>query len=102
DPWSIVVDQQGNRYLNESESYIDFGHHMFERDQKSPAIPSWMVLDHRHTTHFLNSTLLIPGAAKKLEAKGELVVANTVEELADKMKVDKDVFLATVERFNEF
>lgn len=102
DPWSIVVDQQGNRYLNESESYIDFGHHMFERDQKSPAIPSWMILDHRHTTHFLNSTLLIPGASKKLEAKGELVIANTIEELASKMKVDKDIFLATVERFNEF
>jgi len=102
DPWSIVVDQQGNRYLNESESYVDFGHHMFEHDKKAPAIPSWMVLDHRHTTHFLNSTLMMPGAEKKLIADGELVVAKTLEELAEKMGVDKDTFLATVERFNGF
>ncbi len=102
DPWSIVIDQQGNRYLNESESYIDFGHHMFERDKTVPAIPSWMILDHRHSTHFLNNALLVPGAAKKLLAKGELVIADTLEELAEKMSVDKETFFATIERFNEF
>lgn len=102
DPWSIVVDQQGNRYLNESESYIDFGHHMLERDKTTPAIPSWLILDHRHTTHFLNNALLVPGAAKKLEAKGELIIADTIEELAKKMEVDETVFFATIDRFNEF
>lgn len=102
DPWSIVVDQKGERYLNESESYIDFGHHMLERDKKSPAVPSWLVLDRRHVKSFLNSTLAVPGAAKKLRQKGELVEAKTIEELADKMNVDKATFLATVERFNQF
>lgn len=102
DPWSIVVDQKGNRYLNESESYIDFGHHMLERHKQTPAVPSWMVLDHRHTTHFLNSTLMIPGAKQKLIDQGEVVVADTIEELAEKMGVDKPTFLATVTRFNEF
>lgn len=102
DPWSIVIDQQGNRYLNESESYIDFGHHMFERDKTVPAIHSWMILDHRHSTHFLNNALLVPGAAKKLLAKGELVIADTLEELAEKMNVDKETFFATIARFNEF
>lgn len=103
DPWSIVVDQKGNRYLNESESYIDFGHHMLEHDKKtSAAIPSWMILDHRHSTHFLNSSLMVPGARKKLLAAGELVEAETIEELADAMKVDTAVFLATIERFNGF
>lgn len=102
DPWSIVVDQSGNRYLNESESYIDFGHHMLERNKHTPAVPSWIVYDHRHTTHFLNSALMIPGAKKKLKKMGELVTADTVEELAEKMKVDKKTFLATVERFNQF
>lgn len=104
DPWSMVVDQDGNRYLNESESYVDFGHHMLEHDKKNKgkAIPSWLVVDHRHTTHFLNSSLLIPGAKQKLLDKGELVEAETVEELADKMGVDKGTFLTTVERFNDF
>src|SRR5690606_2693558 len=102
DPWSIVVDQTGQRYLNESESYIDFGHHMLERDKTTPAIPSWLILDHRHTTHFLNSTLMIPGAVKKLTAKGELVEAKTIEALAEKMGVEVATLRATVDRFNEF
>lgn len=102
DPWSIVVDQEGSRFLNESESYIDFGHHILEHNKKTPALPSWIIFDHRHTTHFLNSFLVIPGAKKKLEEMGELVKGDTLEELAEKMKVKKDVFDATIERFNEF
>ena len=104
DPWSIIVDQKGSRYFNESESYVDVGHHMLEHNKmtKGKAIHSWMVLDKRHSQHFLNSTLAIPGAKKRLLAKGELVIADTLEELADAMKVDKDTFIATVHRFNEF
>lgn len=103
DPWSIVVDQQGNRYLNESESYIDFGHHMLEHNKEVPCIPSWLVLDHRHTTHFLNTVfILTPGAKKKLKKAGELVEAKTLPELAEKMGVNKEVFLETIKRFNEF
>lgn len=104
DPWSMVVDQTGERYLNESESYVDFGHHMLERDKKTAgkALPSWLVTDHRHATHFLSSALMIPGAKKKLIEQGELVEATTLAELAEKMKVDAKTFLATTERFNAF
>lgn len=102
DPWSIVVDQKGERYLNESESYIDFGHHMLEHHKETPAIPSWLILDHRHSTHFLNSALMVPGAKKKLLAAGELVTAETLDELAEKMQVEKEVFFNTVDRFNQF
>lgn len=104
DPWSIVIDQLGNRYLNESESYVDFGHHMLEHDKKTDgkAIPSWLVSDHRHDTHFLSSALMMPGAKKKLTEQGEYVEADTLEELAEKMGVPKDAFLETIKRFNEF
>ena len=104
DPWSIVVDQIGNRYLNESESYVDFGHHLLEHDKKTggKALPSWLVSDHRHTTHFLSSGLIIPGAKKKLMAQGELIEAKTLAKLADKMGVDKEAFLATVKTFNGY
>jgi len=104
DPWSIVVDQIGNRYLNESESYVDFGHHLLEHDKKTDgkALPSWLVSDHRHTTHFLSSGLIIPGAKKKLMAQGELVEAKTLAKLAEKMGVDKEAFLSTVKTFNGY
>lgn len=102
DPWSIVVDQKGHRFLNESESYIDFGHHILERNKIVPAIPSWIIFDHRHTTHFLNSALMVPGAKKKLAKMGELVEAHTLSELAKLMEVDKATFDGTIERFNQF
>jgi len=104
DPWSLVVDQNGSRYLNESESYVDFGHHLLEHDKKTggKALPSWLVSDHRHTTHFLDSGLMIPGTKKKLEAMGEFIEAKTLAELAKKMGVDTAVFHATIERFNKF
>jgi len=104
DPWSLVVDQNGSRYLNESESYVDFGHHLLEHNKKTKgkALPSWLVSDHRHTTHFLDSGLLLPGAKKTLLAKGELIEAKTLAELAKKMGVDKAVFGATITRFNTF
>lgn len=98
-PHSIVVDQEGNRYLNESESYIDFGHHMLERNRTVPAIPSWLVTDHRHTRRYLN-TYTLTGKKYMIQA-GELVEAETLEELARKMGTDTSVFLETVQRFNE-
>lgn len=53
-------------------------------------LPSWLVTDHRHTTHFLNPGLMVPGVTKKLLAKGELVQADTLDELAAKMGVEKN------------
>lgn len=99
-PYSIVVDQKGNRYLNESESYVDFGHHMLEHNKKAPAIPSWLITEKRHSKRYLNTFTLT--ARKQLIKNGDFVIADTLEELADKIGLDKETFLSTVERFNEF
>jgi 3-oxosteroid 1-dehydrogenase len=59
-------------------------------------------MDHRHVTHFLNATLILPGAKDTFLKSGELIEAETIEALAQKMKIDKSVFKDTVERFNRF
>lgn len=100
DPFSIVVDQTGQRYLNESESYIDFGHDLLARDGVVPANPSWLVMDARHRRRYMFSALLVGG--KKLFAEGIAVKADTLDGLAEGMGVDRETFLATVERFNGF
>jgi 3-oxosteroid 1-dehydrogenase len=100
DPFSIVVDQTGQRYLNESESYIDFGHDLLARDGIVPANPSWLVLDARHRRRYMFSALLVGG--KRLFAEGIAVKADTLNGLAEAMGVDRETFLATVERFNGF
>ncbi|WP_127791808.1 FAD-binding protein [Agromyces sp. LHK192] len=100
DPFSLVVDQSGQRYLNESESYIDFGHHLLERDRTVPANPSWLITERRHAQRYLAPAGLIGGKAMRTE--GIIVEAPTLDELAEKIGLDRDTFRATISRFNGF
>ncbi|MGA1836939.1 FAD-dependent oxidoreductase [Herbiconiux sp. 11R-BC] len=99
-PFGIVVDQSGSRYLDESESYIDFGHEMIERNKTVPAIHSWLVLDHRHRQRYLFASLLIGG--KRMRAAGTVVTAATLDELARAIAIEPAALRATVNRFNGF
>ncbi|MBB2941355.1 3-oxosteroid 1-dehydrogenase [Actinoplanes lutulentus] len=96
-PYSIVVDQQGDRYTNESASYIDFGHAMLER---SNAIPSWLILDTRHRRRYLFNAFLT--GTKKLRSAGIVRSAATLEELAGVLSIEPARLRATVDRFNGF
>ena len=98
DPFSVVVDQSGARYLNESESYIDFGHHLLERDRTTPANHSWLVVERRHRQRYMFGAMLMAG--KAMRENGISVTAGTLDELGAKMGVDPDTFRATIKRFN--
>jgi 3-oxosteroid 1-dehydrogenase len=100
-PYSLIVDQTGQRYMNESESYIDIGHDMLARDRVAPAIPSWLVTDRRHGRRYLN-TFLIGAGGRWARENGSVVQAPTLEELADALGIDRVVLRATIERFNGF
>lgn len=97
-PYSIVVDSSGQRYVNESTSYIDFGHAMLERDKTVPAIPSWLVMDARARKKYLFSVM----GVKKLRANGQYVTADTLDDLARLLHMDPATLRATVQRFNGF
>lgn len=97
-PFTIVVDQDGRRYVNESTSYVDFGHAMLADPDRR--MPSWWVLDARHGRRYLNNAFLT--GSKKFFEEGLAVRADTLAELATKMGVQPDVFKATVQRFNGF
>ncbi|WP_326999804.1 FAD-dependent oxidoreductase [Dactylosporangium sp. NBC_01737] len=99
-PFSIVVDSAGDRYTNESASYIDFGHAMLERDRTVAAIPSWLILDVRHRRRYLFNAFL--QGTKQLRAKGIVRSAATIEELATGLGMQPARLRATVERFNDF
>ncbi|WP_082099064.1 FAD-binding protein [Demequina iriomotensis] len=98
-PHSIVVDQEGSRYVDESTSYVDFGHAMLERGLERTN-HSWMVLDVRFGRKYLNNAFL--AGKKALFEEGVAVKADTLEELAEKMGVDKATFKASIQRFNAF
>ncbi len=99
-PFSIVVDSGGERYVNESVSYIDFGHAMLERDKVVPAIPSWLILDVRHRRRYLFNAFLT--GTKKLREAGIVRSAPTLAELATLIGVPPTTLQATVARFNGF
>lgn len=98
-PHSIIIDAQGNRFANESESYVDLGHHMFEHFETVPGT-CWMVTDARHTRRYLRSYAMDPKAVKAMEEKGTIVKAATLPELARRIGVPAGALVATVARFN--
>ncbi len=102
-PHSIVVDQNGVRYMNEAGSSIEFVRRMLAHRKDAPTVPSWMIFD----TQYLRNYMLagsMPGLKKpqnwfdeKFLRKGE-----TLEALAAACGIDATNLKASVERFNGF
>lgn len=102
-PHAIVVDQQGQRFMNEAQSYVELSRRLLERDKLSPAVPSWVVVDSKyHKDYMLVGTM--PGSPKPQAwfDAGFLRKGDTVEELARACGMDPRTLRATVERFNGF
>ena len=98
-PHGIIVDAQGRRFANESESYVGLGHHMLEHDKDGDF---WLVTDKIHALKYLRNYMLDPSGAKALKAEGVLHKEDTIEELAVSIGADPEVLRETVERFNGF
>ncbi len=99
-PYTLMVDSHGERFANESESYVDLGHHMLERD--GGVGPYWLVADARNARRYLRTFAMDPRVNKAMAKAGIMVKAGTLAELADGMDVDPARFRATIERFNGF
>lgn len=99
-PYSILVDSAGRRFANESESYVDLGHHMLEHDGAQG--PYWLILDRRYTKRYFLTFAVDPGANKKMVEQGIKVTAPTIAELAAKTGMDAGSLTAEIERFNGF
>lgn len=101
DPFSIMVDQEGRRFVNESTSYVDVGHAILEHNKSVPTIPCWLIVDRRHRRRYVFNGLLM-AKAEDLKAAGIMAEADTIEALAEKLTMDPAVLRATVDRFNGF
>ena len=99
-PFSLVVDAAGKRFLNESESYVDFGHHMLENNRRVPGTPAWLVFDARHGRRYLFNALL--QGRRDWKKQGLLLQDASLAGLAQQMGVPPEALQATVERFNGF
>lgn len=102
-PHSIIVDQLGQRYFNESESYTDAGHAIFKRQKETDkAIPSWLIMESRHRNKYLFGDMLPRMTPKEVIDSGFFIKADSIEELAEKCGIDEKGLKETIARFNEF
>lgn len=94
----LVVDQNGERYANESLPYDQMGRQM----AADPArIPSYVIFDATSMGH-LPAIAIPEGDPEHHLASGTWHRADSLEELAAEIGVPADALAATVQRFNGF
>lgn len=100
-PHSIVVDQSGQRYMNEAGSYMAFIQNMVKRNEAVPSLPSWWIVDEQYMKNYMFCATMA-GSEKPAEwyDSGFLKRADSIAELAKLIDVDPETLTATVDRFN--
>ena len=103
-PGSIIVNQAGQRYMNEALPYVEAVHEIYKGQETGVGhVPSWMVIDQRYRNRYLFAGLMprqpFPGRWYKM---GTVKKASSIEALAAEIDVPADALSATVERFNRF
>ncbi|MCB0995516.1 MAG: FAD-binding protein [Acidimicrobiales bacterium] len=99
-PSSIIVNRKGQRFANEALPYNDFpkawGRYDTERVEFPNAIPGFLIFDQavRDSQQLLS---MHPGEPNP----GWVAVADSIAELAERVGIDPDGLVATVERYNE-
>lgn len=102
-PHAILVDQSGQRYMNEGGSYELYCETMRKRNETVPAIPSWAILDAQYVEKYKVGDKFIDKSIPSgwLEG-GYLHKAETIRGLAANINVDPVQLSETVERWNGF
>ncbi|MGV9709087.1 3-oxosteroid 1-dehydrogenase [Gordonia sp. NPDC003424] len=107
-PGTFMVNERGERFMNESLPYVEAVHQMYGGDfgqGSGPGenVPAWLVFDQTCRNRYLfagvNARQPLP---KKWFESGVVVKAGSIRELADKMGVPADALSNTTERFNGF
>lgn len=97
-PHAILVDQAGERFCNESGSYMEIGERMYERG----AIPAWVILDQHHRDNYPWGRANPGQTIKAWLTSGYMKKADTLAELAKLCGIDPQGLERTVARFNGF
>jgi 3-oxosteroid 1-dehydrogenase len=103
-PGSMIVNQAGQRFMNEALPYVEAVHEIYEGEASGIGhVPAWMVVDQRYRNRYIFAGLSprqpFPGRWYK---HGTVKKAATIEALAAEIDVPADALKATLERFNGF
>jgi 3-oxosteroid 1-dehydrogenase len=103
-PGSIIVNQAGQRFMNEALPYVEAVHEIYKGEATGVGhVPAWMVIDQRYRNRYLFAGLSprqpFPGRWYK---HGTVKKAATLDDLAAEIDVPVAALRETVDRFNGF
>lgn len=102
-PNMIIVDQQGNRFIDEPTPYHEFVDVMYAHEKEVGTVPSWLLLDKKAKQRYIFAGLFPGQDFPQAYYDNNIVLsAPTITELAQKMDVPADSLQQTIERFNGF
>ena len=101
-PHGMVVDKAGKRFLNEAESYLDFGNTMRAHNKEVPCIPAYLVMDSRHRSQYMVGMTLPGMGTGRMVKQGVCVQAASLDELAEKIGVDAQGLKASAAAMNRY
>ncbi len=96
-PHSIVVNQDAQRFSDESEDYYQFASAMLREKSE----PTWLIIDSRHRNKYTFGGMFPGRTPQGLIDAGFFKVADTIEGIAEKCGLDAAALKATVDRFNQ-
>ncbi len=102
-PGSIIVNQHGERFINESIDYMTFGQTVLEKDRAgTPVGTMWLVFDQAYRNSYVMAGALYPRMPlpKAWYDAGIAHRASTVADLARATGLPQDTLAATLSRFN--
>ncbi len=103
-PGGIMVNGAGQRFTNESASYVEVVHAMYEKHtSENPHVPATFIMDERYRSKYIFGTLFPMQSIPKIYFdSGYFKKADTIEELAKLCGMNPKSLAETVERFNRF
>ncbi|GGP13162.1 FAD-dependent oxidoreductase [Oceanobacillus neutriphilus] len=103
-PGLIIVNSNGERYINESVPYHEFVDQMYENNnEQGSTIPSWMIFDKRVKSRYLVFGIMpFQPFPKEWFETGYAKQADTPEELAKQINIPPEKLAETIARFNTF
>jgi succinate dehydrogenase/fumarate reductase flavoprotein subunit len=103
-PGSLIIDQNGTRFVNEATDYMSFGQCVLERERSGEQVGSmWIVFDQQYRNSYVFAAELFPRMPIPAAwyRAGIAHRSDDLSELAGKIGVPETQFAATVRRFNE-
>jgi 3-oxosteroid 1-dehydrogenase len=103
-PGSLIVNQHGRRFANESADYMSFGQRLLELERSgSPIETMWIIFDQQYRNSYVFGAQLFPRMRipQTWYDAGIAARSDAFAELGSRIGVPVPEFTATITRFNQ-